>query len=243
VDSQAELAFELQEMRRRIGALESRTLILPYVEADPDPEEPANLWAFTDGRINFRGPDGVVRSIAGTTTRTTTSATAKPVIDDPEVSFDTTMTCEWIATYDGTGNLRVTEGQVFYGRDSEVWGRQSIMMGFENLRAELVGADIRYAEMILNSLYTWSDAGTRVFFGTHAVAGSTAPPEFSRKSIENFSTLVPDGGEVTFAVDVKFVEQLRDDVIDGFTVEQPDDNRTRFGNLADSVQLRVLYVK
>lgn len=45
---------DLAKLRRSTG------FIVPVVEADPDADDPTNLWLFADGQLNSRTPDGII---------------------------------------------------------------------------------------------------------------------------------------------------------------------------------------
>lgn len=46
----------------RAGAY-PRAFRIPILDADPDADDPTNLWAFDDGRVRFRGSDGTVHEL------------------------------------------------------------------------------------------------------------------------------------------------------------------------------------
>jgi len=67
VTSREQFPGHLQSLVNRIVALEEqleaergRAFRVPVVDADPDPDDPTNLWLFADGRLRARLPDGTV---------------------------------------------------------------------------------------------------------------------------------------------------------------------------------------
>ena len=54
------LARQIAEMQRRIEALESRPVRIPFLDADPPATDPANIWGFEDKRLRVRQPGGSI---------------------------------------------------------------------------------------------------------------------------------------------------------------------------------------
>lgn len=63
-DPAARLMAEVAHIRALAEAgARPRALIIPVVDADPSAEDPTNIWGFDDGRLRWRGTDGVVHEI------------------------------------------------------------------------------------------------------------------------------------------------------------------------------------
>lgn len=64
VGSTAELAARITRLsaQARTGA-NPRAMLLPVLDADPPAGDPTNVWGFDDGRIRWRGSNGVVHEI------------------------------------------------------------------------------------------------------------------------------------------------------------------------------------
>lgn len=48
----------IMRLEQRITYLENRTLRIPILESAPEEGDPANIWAYEDGRLNFRNGSG-----------------------------------------------------------------------------------------------------------------------------------------------------------------------------------------
>lgn len=65
-DPVGRLAAELKALRDQALKTRKAAFVLPVLDADPEPDDPTNLWAFDDGRIRWRGTDGTVHQFVPT---------------------------------------------------------------------------------------------------------------------------------------------------------------------------------
>lgn len=57
------LARKLRGINETAKQSRSQGMLLPILDADPEPDDPTNYWGFDDGRLRFRGSDGTVHTI------------------------------------------------------------------------------------------------------------------------------------------------------------------------------------
>lgn len=90
-----QLVNKINRMERELAQLRSRALRIPILDADPDINDPTNVWMFSDGRLRTRDLAGTVRTISPGPTIPTLTAT-------PATSTGIDV---WIVN--GSNNLRV----------------------------------------------------------------------------------------------------------------------------------------
>src|SRR5688500_13333985 len=92
-------------LEARINQLESRPLQIPILDADAPAAYKGNIWAFQDGRIHLRLPDGTIKEFTGFTSSGSSSGTAKPPVVAQPVTQAVTWNATWSQAYRESGGF------------------------------------------------------------------------------------------------------------------------------------------
>lgn len=243
------LVAEIERLRRQVDALSSRGLMIPMVDDDLPDNDPRNIWAFPDGRLRVRLPNGSMRNFVPTElAEAPTSSEPKPVETQPK-TYRTTWECGSSATYNGSGSKRNQGGLMYYGRWNGTNGEQKAMMCFPDasIRSALAGATVRKVELWLDNRHTYWNGGANLSFGGHS--NSSPPGNYSgivRRGVAKRHFGKTESQWVTLPD--WFGDALRVDKIRGLIIDQPSAARSLYGYAAGAgtnrpPRLRITYTK
>jgi hypothetical protein len=169
----------IERFAAKIRALEDAVaamrggLYIPFVDADPDASY-GNIWAFQDGRIRIRLPDGTVKQITTATDTGTVSTVPLPAPVPQTQSFQQTWQAAWTESYQQGGASRGS-AVLYWGKSDDFNGVQTSLVGlpYASIQAALAGASITKVEVFLHALHTGYPSGATVQFRGQA---NQAPP-------------------------------------------------------------------
>lgn len=246
---------DLQKLANRILALEDQLaeirdygLTVPVFDSDPDDAEPTNLWLFPDGRLRLRMPDGTLREVVSRDGTTTTSAVLLPPEEPVQASYEDMFPATWTASYygDPQGLAQRSTTPLWYGTAPGV-GQQRSMLGFDTaaIVAALAGARVSGVELYWANLDA-ATASVTIHLGAHTSALPPATLQRTRTDVALFETGATE--QDWHSIDPWVGEALRDGVISGLTVDQPDSHllsgyAAGVGSGYAVPTLRIAYVK
>jgi hypothetical protein len=87
----------------------------------------------------------------------------------PVQTYTKTYTSTWTRSYQGDGDLRISNGDMYQGRYSSTHGNQRSLIGFndDQIRADLSGATIKKVEVRLDNTHFYNNSGGTAVLGTH----------------------------------------------------------------------------
>lgn len=242
------LANEIRALRRELDTLRDRPLRIPVLGADPPTGDPTNLWAFPDGRIRYRRPDGTISNFIPDAAGSTTSGTAKPAVVQPK-SYVTEYAAAWSQTYKGDGTQRTDDATMMhYGRLDATNGRQKVLIGFDAtaIASALTGASVKGVELYLSNQV--AHYGT-VLIRFSAHTNTTKPATYGGQyrydvSLREFAA--PDARWVSLST--AYGDWLKAGTIKGVGIVQASDSPAEYGaalgvGSGDPPRLRITYVK
>lgn len=186
-----QLAKQITDLQNTVKALSQKGLSIPILDADPDASNQGygNIWAFTDGRIHWRGPDGTIHEIASVASTGASSTVVKPAppTSAPK-SYQSTFDAAWTVSL-GDGGVHST-GTLYWGYGDPYNGTQESGIGwpYADIEAALTGATVSKCEIYLTCTHTWNSSGATVYF-----SGATAASQPSTKSGLGVSTGLYNG--------------------------------------------------
>lgn len=231
---------EVRRLRDRVSALERGTMRIPFLNSDPSADDATNIWGFNDGRIKVRLPSGTVKQISTATNGAVDSATPNPARTQKD-TYDRTLTSDWEAGYSEAGDLISNQTGMPFGFKDNLYGRQTVIIGFTSWAAELVGADIKVVYLTTEMADASLDSGVIGYFGTHEHL--SVPATYAYTSRLNFMARLPKAGTKTVKIDKSFGEGLRDGLITGFVIDQLTSSIKDFGVSTGRSRLRIVYTK
>jgi hypothetical protein len=95
----------------------------------------------------------------------------------PIQTFTRSYSSTWTRSYQGDGDLRLTNDDIYQGQYSGTNGNQRSLIGFndDQIRADLSGATIKKVELTLDNTHFYNNSGGTAVIGTHdygSAAGS-----------------------------------------------------------------------
>jgi len=109
----------------------------------------------------------------------------------PVQTYTKTYTSTWTRSYQGDGDLRISNGDIYQGQYSSTNGNQRSLIGFDDdtIRADLSGATISKVEIRLDNTHFYNNSGGTAVLGTHDYGSAPSTWSDSRvnQSRQNFS--------------------------------------------------------
>lgn len=234
-----------QQLAQKIrDATKKRTaagMVVPFFDTDPEEGDPTNLWAFMDGRLMIRLPNGVIRELATTSHGDTTSSVPLPVEADLAL-YSETYAAIWGQTYCASHGIEAAAA-AGYGITA-AHGQRRLMVGFDAtaIAADIAGSVVRSVELSMINLNADAEQVT-VTFGTHNTATPPAAYAATRRDVwgaewprtgPGVTWRQPDAAQL-----IRVLEWIRDDGAKGLTVDQAPAGELDWA----SVRLRVGFTK
>jgi hypothetical protein len=215
------------ELRRLRGGLR-----VPFVETDPDASS-GNMWAFPDGRIRVRLPDGTIVQLATSADTGGTSAVPMPTPEQQEATYQATWEADWSRSFQQSGVAR-SDTHLYWGKSDSVNGVQTSLIGlpYATILAALADATITKVEVLLHVTHTGYQSGTTVFL--HGHSNSTAPATFGGVGSEALASMAVAGVDVGepqgwHVVSRSLGQALADGTTRGFSLTAPSSSLEHYG--------------
>lgn len=107
----------------------------------------------------------------------------------PVQTYTKTYTSTWTRSYQGDGDLRISNGDIYQGQYSSTNGNQRSLIGFDDdqIRADLSGATVTKVEIRLDNTHFYNNSGGTAVLGLHDYGSAPGSWSDSRvvQSIEN----------------------------------------------------------
>lgn len=250
------LMATIKAMQDEITSLRQRRTWIPVVDDALGVETGNNIWAYNDGRLFVRFPDGNVRqynpdnAVIPTPTPTPTT-TPKPKPPPPPVTRQKVWSASWSGSYKNNGDRRTDTNHLYYGNGDSYNGTQKSLIGFpSSLSTTLTGSRIKKVELYLHNIHAWWNNGVDITFGVH---NNTSRPASYGGVVRNDAKTVhfgkPEAKWVVLPVSV-FGAFFRLGTGNGIVIDQRTSDRAFYGfaaGVGDSSgnppKLRVTYVK
>jgi hypothetical protein len=218
------------ELRRLRGGLR-----VPFVETDPDASA-GNMWAFPDGRVRIRMPDGTVVQLATSPDTGGTSTVPMPTPEQQEATYQTTWEATWTRSYQQSGVAR-SDTNLYWGKADAVNGVQASLIGlpYTAILAALTGATITKVEVLLHVAHTGYESGTTVFL--HGHSNTAAPATLGGVGSEALASMAVAGVDVGelqgwHVVSRGLGQELADGTTRGFSLIAPSSSLEHYGEAA-----------
>lgn len=245
---------ELANLRADVQALQGSSVRVPVRAADPPATSSITLWILNDGRLRGRQGDGTIVEYAKksdipapvTPPGGGGSTVPPPVPEYVPSTQEYRSGANWYQCYwkNGTEVYANAGGRLYYSMYTSTTGQLKSMIGFPNLAASLAAgpAGTRIAEVWfrLNNQHTYSNAGGSLRIGWHGAGG---PPGSFSEGGEIGSISVGKPSNNWYQLSNAVGEGMRDNVIQGITLNQESTNRALYGYAAQDAELRIVFVR
>lgn len=253
----------VQTLQREVQELRNKPFRVPTLQADPDVNDPTNLWYLSDGRLrgrlvdgtlveyarsNHSHPDAIANSQGGG------SSTAPPPPQDYQpASYQYKQGADWFASYDQNGSAERATSYLYYGYYSAAASRQTqmSMMHFPSLNQldpGPVGTRIGRVQLHIVNRHTNLNSGAELRIGLHNSA--TKPATFQETLWVPYKIHVGKAGypssgstDITFDLPLLVGEMYRDDTACGITFSQHTTDQSFYGYADRFAELIIDYVK
>jgi hypothetical protein len=171
----------------------------------------------------------------------------------PPTTYTKTYAATWTGSYQGDGDRRNSNGDMYHGQYDSTQGNQKSVIGFANatIQSDLAGATITKVELALKNKHFYYNDGGTVVIGHHNSTASSAPASYpgGTTSVVN-STNWAKGAAKYVSIGTAFGNGLRDDTIEGIIIGPGDStSKTFYGYFAgyndatNRPKLRITYTK
>lgn len=246
-DPYARIAAEFAALKEEVRQATRRPMRIPILDADPDSDDPTNVWLFSDGRLRVRLENGSIKEYSPVgTTGATQSGTPRPAPTPPPITRSRTWDATWSGAYKGSGALRSDyPGRVFYGRDPGGYnGVLRSLVGFDgdHIRATLAGASIVKAELYFHNLHFYYNYGGSIKFGVHSNASRPSSYVGALKAgMQSVKFAKEEAKWVRLSN--AFVTQIRSGGANGLLIDQQSSATAAYGYGSGAPKLKITYVK
>lgn len=250
------LLAQISRMQQDIVSLQQNRTWVPIVDSTPDPDSGNNIWAYQDGTLYIRFPDGNVRKYLPDTAMAPTptpppTTTPKPKPPPPPTTRRKVWDASWSSAYKANGDARTDTNRLYYGNGDAYNGQQRALIGFpSSVSTALTGARIKKVELYLHNIHSWWNNGVDIHFGIH---NNTSEPTTYGGVVKNDIWTVhfgkPEAKWVTLPV-ATFGAYLRAGTGRGILIDQRSNDKSFYGYAAgvgdssgNPPRLRITYVK
>jgi hypothetical protein len=247
------VAAYIRRLEARIRALETRTIYLPFLDTDPDPNTAGNFWMYNDNRLRIRKPDGTIREIVTTAPAGGGSGTPLPPPPAQPKTRSTTWAAAWSQPYRQNGAKRTDSNRLFVGYADSFNGRQTALVGMPtSVQSTLAGSTINKVEVWLYCLHAYWNNGMTCYFGTStntSEPGSLPGLSHSQKASATFKGADKGGGGKWVTLPNSFGQWFRDGSAKALALQAPSSSSTYYGYFggvgsgSPVPQMRITYTK
>lgn len=151
----------------------------------------------------------------------------------PPATYTKTYSATWTGSYQGDGDRRNSNGDMYHGQYDGTQGNQKSMIGFNNsqIQSDLSGATITSVKLTLTNKHWYNNSGGTLVVGHHNSTASSAPATYpgGTTSVVTFSGWAK-GATKTVSIGTAFGNGFRDDTIEGIVIGPGDStSKTYYG--------------
>ncbi len=240
-DPMAQLAARIRALETGLADVARRPAYIPVLDEDPPEDSPHVVWLMQDGRLRarYRDTDGVTLTIREfEPVPTPGSGSSGEPTPDPEpitVTKQLTYGSTWSATYRGNGALRTDKpGLIGHGSSGDSFGgKMSGLIGFNSaaIAADLAGATVNAAWIVLSNDRTWYNDGGTLMFGGHGFGSAPGSWNGTGLPVNMAGTNHIGKGQqnATLGIPVSIAAGIRDGSVHGVALQAPDSGRQWYG--------------
>lgn len=154
----------------------------------------------------------------------------------PPSTYTKTYTATWTGSYQGDGDRRNSNGDMYHGQYDSTNGNQKSVIGFNNtqIQSDLSGATISSIKLTLKNKHWYYNSGGTLVVGYHNSTASSAPASYpgGTESVNTFSGFAK-GATKTVTLSNSIGNALRDDTAEGIIIGPGDStSKTYYGYFA-----------
>lgn len=230
------LAGVLSKLAGQASVVRSTGFRIPILDADPDADDPTNLWMLEDGRLRGRTAGGVIKEWAAVgSPGGTTTGTPKPVDPAPQRIYHT-YKANWARMFCENHGAEDYPAHVQYGWGGTKHNERKVMLGFDDaqIRTDFAGATIKQVQLRMLNTDSAYSSGVTLRWGAHNQ--DTAPGSYSATRFDAWRGNWPQSGWGGGAghwrtIPAWFGNAFRDNQIKGMTINQPNRSRAWWGEM------------
>lgn len=172
----------------------------------------------------------------------------------PVQSYTKYYDATWTGSYQGDGDRRYSNGDMYHGQYSSTQGNQRSLIGFNTaaIAADLAGATITGCWVTLKNTHYYQNSGGTAVLGTHSYSNSSAPSTWSGGTVnESRSTFSwVKGAKSTVSLGTSYGNDFKSGAAKGIALGPGDTTSINYysywyGNIgqSNSPQLKITYTK
>lgn len=151
----------------------------------------------------------------------------------PPSTYTKTYSATWTGSYQGDGDRRNSNGDMYHGQYDSTQGNQKSVIGFNNtqIQSDLSGATINSIKLTIQNKHWYYNSGGTLVVGYHNSTASSAPATYpgGTTSVNTFSGFAK-GATKTVTLSNSIGNALRDDTAEGIIIGPGDStSKTYYG--------------